>query len=101
MGKVAYVRTHAFPKLITGFRLHFVKKLTNESCEVNLILVFISSEQILIRREQQIQTSPTYRQHANVQIQYTRHNTYLLKIYDFHSKRRQPLIQLSSMQIAM
>ena len=64
------VRPHAFPKLINGFRLHFVKKLTNESREVNLILVFISSEQILIRREQQMQTSPTFLQHATVQIQY-------------------------------
>jgi len=51
MGKVTYVRWQAFPKPITAFRLHFVKKLTNESREVKLILVFISSEQILIRRE--------------------------------------------------
>jgi hypothetical protein len=101
MDKVAYVRPHAFPKLITGFRLHFVKKLTHESREVNLILVFTSSEQILIRREQQKRTSPTFRQHANVQMQYTRHNKYLLKIHSFHSKRRRPLIQNSSLQIAM
>jgi hypothetical protein len=44
MGKVAYVRPKPFPKLITGFRLHFVKKLTNESREVELILVFTGSE---------------------------------------------------------